>query len=100
MDPSWSHLFVETDQYDIEQCRPVEPAGNASRRRASVLPTTSTGDDDVALEVKNAANGNLIHAASGVMVPTRILTAVAEPRKGFHRSLTVGVAGASLKPMK
>lgn len=28
------------------------------------LATTSTGNDDVALEVNNAANGNLIHGAS------------------------------------
>jgi len=36
----------------------------ASNARCIGLATTSTGNDDVALEVENAANGNLIHGAS------------------------------------
>src|SRR2546425_7782100 len=59
-------------------------AGKAARYARRVgLMTTSTRDDDVALKVQNAANRNLIHAASGVTVVLRpILTTRAGPRKG------------------
>src|SRR6266852_6479029 len=56
-----------------QQCRPVD--GRAARNfddARRLLPTTSTGDDDVALEVKNAANRNLIHVASSLRDATRL----------------------------
>jgi len=48
----------------------LRPGGRkvAHGARSVGLATTSTRNDDVALEVENAANGNLIHAVSSVRV--------------------------------
>src|SRR6266850_1509221 len=43
--------------------RPTGPKPARPRSATTGLATTSAGDDDVALEVRNAANGNLRHAS-------------------------------------
>src|SRR5437870_11102128 len=65
IDPSWGHL-VWTTSMTSQQCRPVDRPAATHLDARRLLATTSTGDDDVALEVKNAANRNLIHAASSL----------------------------------
>src|SRR6266446_6537886 len=90
IDPSWSHL-VWTASMTSQQCRPVDRPAATYLDARRLLPTTSTGDDDVALEVKNAANRNLIHAASELRIdgtsPFHIVTRGAEARKGTPRPL-------------
>src|SRR5689334_23955883 len=57
------------------------------------LATTSTGNDDVALEVENAANGNLIHASlrfgKSSKQPFHIVRVITRQRKGSARSAPV-----------
>src|SRR5206468_9784586 len=43
-------------------------AGSRASNERAGLATTSAGDDDVALEVGNAANGNLLHVASSCLM--------------------------------
>src|SRR6266516_942030 len=59
------------------------------------LAPTSTGNDDSALKVKNAANGSLVHAASRVTVrPSTYTRESLGPRKGTPTSLDTWGLGA------